>query len=214
MNENLYAEIMSTYILQPMCVLNSKGKVLFANSRMSDVFVYDGIEDSDFFALTGIKTSDLFEEAGTNNFHILERNERQFKLTTKLEGEGDDAKLLVYFFDVTNYESLKDRYNDEKVCVCRINIDNYDELIASTSANNQMGVSTEVDKVIRQWAEKYCGSINKLNNSQYIMYFQYVYMEKLIESKFSILDDVREIETEADFPVSLSMVSVLEEKTL
>ena len=30
-------------------------------------------------------------------------------------------------------------------------------------------------------------------------------MEKLIESKFSILDDVREIETEADFPVSLSI---------
>lgn len=205
MNENLIAELMSSYILQPMCVLNSKGKIIFANSHMTEVFIYEGIEDSDFFALTGIKTADLFEDAGNSGAYILERNGKQFKLVTKLEGEGEDAKLLVYFYDVTNYESLKDRYNDERICVSRINIDNYDELIASTAVNNQMGVSTEVDKIIRNWADKIGGSLNKLNNSQYIMYFEYAQVEKLIENKFAILDDVRQIETEADFPVSLSI---------
>jgi len=214
MNENLFAELMSSYILQPMCVLNRKGKIIFANSHMTDVFIYDGIEDSDFFALTGIKTADLFEEIDSNIVHILERNGKQFKLVTKQVGEEDEAKLLVYFYDVTNYESLKDRYNDEKICVCRINIDNYDELIASTSANNQMGVSTEVDKAIRLWAEKTGGSINKLNQSQYIMYFEYAQAEKLIEGKFVILDDVREIESEADFPVSLSIGIGIGGKTL
>jgi len=205
MNENLIAELMSAYILQPMCVLNRKGKIIFANGHMTEVFIYEGIEDSDFFALTGIKTADLFEDTATSGTHILERNGKQFKLVTKQEGEGEEAKLLVYFYDVTNYESLKDRYNDEKICVSRINIENYDELIASTAANNQMGVSTEVDKIIRNWADKIGGSLNKLNNSQYIMYFEYVQAEKLIESKFAILDDVRQIETEADFPVSLSI---------
>lgn len=214
MNENLFAELMSSYILQPMCVLNRKGKIIFANSHMTDVFIYDDIEDSDFFALTGIKTADLFEEIDSNIVHILERNGKQFKLVTKQVGEEDEAKLLVYFYDVTNYESLKDRYNDEKICVCRINIDNYDELIASTSANNQMGVSTEVDKAIRLWAEKTGGSINKLNQSQYIMYFEYAQAEKLIEGKFAILDDVREIESEADFPVSLSIGIGIGGKTL
>lgn len=214
MNENLIAELMSSYILQPMCVLNRKGKIIFANSHMTEVFIYEGIEDSDFFALTGIKTAELFEDAGNSGAHILDRNGKQFKLVTKVEGEGDDAKLLVYFYDVTNYESLKDRYNDEKICVCRINIDNYDELIASTAANNQMGVSTEVDKTIRTWADKIGGSINKLNNSQYIMYFEYAQAEKLIEGKFAILDDVRLIETEADFPVSLSIGIGIGGKTL
>jgi len=205
MNENLITELMSSYILQPMCVLNRKGKIIFANSHMTEVFIYEGIEDSDFFALTGIKTADLFEDAGNSGAYILERNGKQFKLVTKIEGEGEDAKLLVYFYDVTNYESLKDRYNDERICVSRINIDNYDELIASTAANNQMGVSTEVDKIIRNWADKIGGSLNKLNNSQYIMYFEYAQVEKLIEGKFAVLDDVRQIETEADFPVSLSI---------
>ena len=207
MNGNLFEELMSSYILQPVCVINRKGKIMFANNHMSDVFVYDGIEDADFFALTGIKTADLYEEinSGKKVVHILERNGKQFKLSIKQVEEGEDAKLLVYFFDVTNFENLKARYNSEKICVCRINIDNYDELIASTSANNQMGVSAEVDRLVRQWAEKMNGSINKLNTSQYIIHLESAQVEKIIESKFDILDKVRQVETEADFPVSLSI---------
>ena len=207
MNETKFEALMSSYILQPVCVVNRKGKIVFANQHMDEVFVYAGIEDADFFALTGIKTADLFEEIETNHtqLHILERNGKQFKLVTKMVGEEEEAKLFVYFLDVTNYENLKDRYNNEKICVCKINIDNYDELIASTSANNQMSVPTEVDKLIRQWAQKMNGSINKLSNSQYIMHFESGHVEKMIESKFDILDTVRGFETEADFPVSLSI---------
>ncbi len=207
MDEKLLEELTSSYILQPMCVVNKKGKVCFSNRHMSEVFAYDGIEDADFFVLTGVKTAELFDQlqGGEAVFHVIERNGKQFKLVTRQVEEGDEAKLLVYFFDVTNYESLKDRYNDEKICVCKINIDNYDELIASTAVCNQMGVSTEVDRIIRQWAEKLQGSINKLNNSQYIMYFEHAQAERIIEGKFEILDVVREIESEADFPVSLSI---------
>ena len=37
------------------------------------------------------------------------------------------------------------------------------------------------------------------------MYFQYSYLSKLIESKFDVLDQIRTIETTADFPMSLSI---------
>ena len=119
MNETLFEELMSSYILQPVCVVNRKGKIVFANKHMDEVFVYSGIEDADFFVLTGIKTAELYEEIETNHaqLHILERNGKQFKLATKLTGEGEDAKLFIYFFDITNYENLKDRYNNEKICV-------------------------------------------------------------------------------------------------
>lgn len=205
MSETLFGKLVSSYIPLPMCIVNRNGKVVRSNDHISEVFIYDGIESADFFALTGIKVSELFEEVGTNNYHVLERNGKQFRLMINLEGEGEDANLLVFFDDITNFENLKDRYNNEKVCVARINIDNYDDLIASTSAEKRMLVSTEVDRTVRKWASKCNGSINKLNNVQYIMYFQYSYVEGMIESKFSILDEVRQIETEADFPMSLSI---------
>lgn len=205
MSETLFGKLVSSYIPLPMCIVSRNGKIVRSNDHISEVFIYDGIESADFFALTGIKVSELFQEIGTNNYHVLERNGKQFRLMINPEGEGEDANLLVFFDDITNFENLKDRYNDEKVCVAKINIDNYDDLIASTSAEKRMLVSTEVDRAIRKWAAKCTGSINKLNNFQYIMYFQYSYVEGMVESKFSILDEVRQIETEADFPMSLSI---------
>lgn len=205
MSETLFGKLVSSYIPLPMCIVNRNGKVVRSNDHISEVFIYDGIESADFFALTGIKVSELFSEIGTSNYHVLERNGKQFRLMINLEGEGEDANLLVFFDDITNFENLKDRYNDEKVCVAKINIDNYDDMIASTSAEKRLLVSTEVDRAIRKWAGKCSGSINQLGDDRYIMYFQYSYVDGMVDSRFAILDEVRQIETEADFPMSLSI---------
>lgn len=205
MSETLFGKLISSYIPLPMCIVNSNGKVVRANDHISEVFIYDGIEDSDFFALTGIKVADLYENVDIGKHYMLERNGKQFRLLINKVGEDEEANLLVFFYDVTNFENLKDRYNDEKICVGKINIDNYDELIASTSPEKSMGISADVDKTIRRWAGKINASINKTKDTQYIMYFQNAYVDGMVESKFSILDDVRQIETEADFPMSLSI---------
>ena len=127
MAETAFGKYFSSRIPVPMCIVNKKGKIVCANEHIDKVFIYDGIEDADFFALTGIKISDLYGPADENSYHILERNGRQFRLITNTENDEEDGNLLVFFNDVTNFENLKDRYNDEKVCVCIINIDNYDE---------------------------------------------------------------------------------------
>lgn len=205
MSETQFEKEISSKIPMPVCVVSGKGKIVSANEHISQVFIYSEVEEADFFALTGLKVSELYSDADTDNHAFLERNGRQFKLTVRKENEAEDSNLLIFFYDVTNFENLKDRYNDEKVCVCRIVIDNYDEFAASTLPEMRMKIITAVDTTIRQWAAKINGSINKLNNSQYVMYFQNGYMDEIIESRFSILDDIRRIETEADFPMSLSI---------
>lgn len=214
MPETLFGKEISSRIPLPVCIVNSKGKVVSANEHISDVFIYDGIENADFFALTGVKVSDLYTEADEHKHYFIERNGKQFKLMVNKESEGEDANLLIFFYDITNFESLKDRYNDEKICVCRISIDNYDEFAASTLPEMRMQIIAAADGLIRQWAAKCCGSINKLNNYQYIMYFQNSYLDVMIEDKFSILDEIRQIETEADFPMSLSIGIGMGGKTL
>ncbi len=205
MAETLFGKEISAKIPLPVCIVNQNGKVVSANEHISDVFIYDGIENADFFALTGVKVSDLYKEVEDDKYYFLERNGRQFKLMVSREDDSEESNLLVFFYDITNFENLKDRYNDEKICVCRIIVDNYDEFAASTLPEMRMRITAAADGMIRQWAAKNGGSINKLNNYQYVMYFQNSYLESMIEDKFSILDEIRQIETEADFPMSLSL---------
>ena len=44
-----------------------------------------------------------------------------------------------------------------------------------------------------------------MNDDSYLVAVEQQYLDKVISAKFDILDEVRKLDTEADFPVSLSI---------
>ena len=206
MSDSRLEKIISSYIPMPVCVINRQGKVVRASDKISDVFLYDGIKGADIFALTGIKVGELYGAADTDTHPLLKRNDRVFKLMLqKINPRDEDTDLTIVFNDVTNLEDLKDRYNNEKTCIAKIQVDNYDELTTSTSAELRLSLSGEIDRMIRRWAGKANASVNRVRNNLYVMCFEQQYLEKMESGKFDILDEVRSIETGADFPASLSI---------
>ncbi|MBS5335203.1 MAG: DHH family phosphoesterase [Firmicutes bacterium] len=198
-------DFISSYIPVPVCVINQKGKIICAGEKIGEVFLYDDIVDSDIFALTGIRASELYDAAEEKTHPILKRNEKKFKLICHRVSQDSDGNLAILFDDVTNLEELKAKYNNEKICIAKIQIDNYDELISNTQVEYRISLPNEIDKIIRRWAEKIDASINRMGDDSYLATFEQQYLNNLILSKFDILDEVRSIETAADFPVSLSI---------
>ncbi len=204
-SEKRIEKLLSGYVPLPMCIINQQGKVTRASNKIDEVFKYDGIKDADIFALTGIKHGEFFSEDVNEKFLTLSRNEKVFRIQVGYIGKEEQKRAIIYFYDITNYEKLKNMYNDEHVCMATINVDNYDELTSSTSEEKRLLLSTDIDKAVRQWASRGNASIIRYKENMYFMVFENAYLEKIIETKFSILDDIREIETEADFPVTLSI---------
>ena len=60
MPETLFGKEISSKIPLPLCIVNSKGKVVSANEHIGEVFIYDGIEDADFFALAFVVLHEPF----------------------------------------------------------------------------------------------------------------------------------------------------------
>ncbi len=193
------------FIPLPACLVNAQGKVMGASDRMNEVFIYDELLDSDIFALTGIKIAELYEAAANNTHPLIKRNDKVFRISANKLTENDEDGLAVFFSDVTNLEELKDRYNDEKPCVCKIQLDNYDELIDSTGPVPRLALSSKIDEIIRKWAAKIDASVVRVKGSLYVIWFEQRHLEKIIASKFDLLDEVRDLETGADFPASLSI---------
>ena len=198
----------------PLCLVNSAGKIVCANEKIEDVFFYGNIKDSDLFPLTGIKAKDLFgEKAGTVELPVIDRNGKKFKVISgapfTVESEDGEAKeeevIPLYFHDVTQLEELKAKYDRERICICKINIDNYDLFNDSVSPETGMAITTEVHKMIRKWAQEIEGSVDKTKESQYVIHFHQKFLEGLMSGKFELLDSVRALETSVDFPLSLSM---------
>src|SRR5699024_3773804 len=154
--------------------------------------IYDEIVDSDIFTLTGVKVAELFEAAASEQYPIIKRNDKAFRLVTKLIDEDGEQLLSVLFNDITTFEELKEKYNDEKLCIAKIQVDNYDELIADMTAQERQNLTNAIDRIIRKWAEKANASINEIDDNIYIVTFEQYFLDKLINLKFSILDEVRD----------------------
>ena len=169
------------------------------------MFKYDGIIDGDIFALTGIKLPEIMNAAKEGSALLIKRNDKAFKILTGFIGEGESASVMMCFIDVTSFENLKDLYNDEKPCIALINVDNLEEMTPSGKEENELEVSTEIDKLIRGWADKMGAAISRYKEHMYELLLTHKNYKELVNNKFCILDEVRKIDTNMDFPVTLSI---------
>ena len=214
MSENKQEKILTTCVPIPICVINSQGKVVDANKYIGDVFIYDAIIDADIFALTGIKTADFYAAAENDTHPLIKRNEKIFRIIAYKMDDSETSDIGILFHDVTVLEDLKDRYNNERPCVAKIQIDNEDQLIGSSGTSPNLSLSTEIDKAIRKWAARMNATVTRIKSSSYVVWFEQQHLDRLIANKFDLLDDVRELETGADFPASLSIGIGVGGKTL
>ena len=202
--------LLAYYSPLPMCIVNAQGKVTRASRKIAEVFKYDGIIDQDVYVLTGIKMPELVKAAEEETPLFIKRNEKMFRLgCCFLGGEGDDethegASLILHFTDITDYEELLQKYNDERVYLMLVNVDNFDELTASNDGN-ESGITASIDRLLRDWAAEMKAMIVRYKENLYEVVITNRSYEELVETRFPILDKAREIESNADFPVTLSI---------
>lgn len=202
-------------IPMPACVVDEDGLIIYANKHMNRVILFDDILGSNFFALTGIKREQL--ELNQEDIYI-ERNEKTFKLCSS-QVPNDDC-LIVYFDDQTNAKNYDYEIEQTKPVILFLSIDNYDALTSSITTDSKRAVPTEIDRVVRKWADEYDSPICSVSDDEYVMFTDKKHAQIIIDDKFSVLDLVRQIDTKVDFPVSLSIgmgmsaVSALESRIL
>ena len=188
----------------PTCVVGKDGKVVDANELMGEVIVYSDIVGANFFTLTGIKFDDLRSTIGSDEEITVSRNEKVFKLAIPEEKAGQE-EITVYFVEITKREKYRKLYEDSRPVVVLVTIDNYDELLSSIETESRMTVPAEVDRTVRRWADEYDAPILSTDEDSYVILTDSRTTRQMIEDDFSVLDEVRQIESKADFPISLSI---------
>ena len=201
----------------PACTVGPDGLVSAANPLIKNVFVYEDITGYNFFTLTGIKREQLMN--ANHEEMILERNDKMFKLWIN-EGAEIDKEIVVFFDEATARESFKSRLESGRAAIAYINIDNYDELIASAPEDYRRVIPAQIDVLVRKWGDSFESPVISTGDDRYVMYTSQGRLEKMIEENFSVLDEVRKIESQIDFPASISIgvglssVSLLESTEL
>lgn len=186
----------------PALVVGNDSIIKTANHLMKNVIVYEDIEGANFFALTGIRREVLMKVNDEETF--ITRNDRTFKL--RINEDADIEEDIVILFDeITEKEILKRRLESDKTVMIFINIDNYDALISSSTEDSRRIVPSQIEGIVRKWGDSFDSPILNIDDDRYIMYTNHGNLDRMLEENFSVLDEVRKIEGQIDFPVSISI---------
>ena len=186
----------------PTCTVNPDGIISAANSLMKNVFVYDDIVGTNFFTMTGFKRDQLMK--ANQEEKILERSGKVFKLWVN-EDAKEDEDIAVFFDEATIRETFKNKLENERAAIVYINIDNYDELIASSPEDLRRLIPAQIDGLLRKWGDSFESPVISTWEDRYVMYTTSGQLNRMIEENFSILDEVRNLESKIDFPASISL---------
>ena len=140
--------------------------------------------------------------------------ERTFRVTA-FRCHSDDRDVYVTVWDeLTELHALEARRKAEQTLVAYITIDNLEELMQFVQGNYR-SVASQVNTVLEEWCASVGGVLNEYSRDKYMFFYRASHFKTFSESKFSVLDRVREIRVgESNTPVTISIGTALMDGTL
>lgn len=113
--------------------------------------------------------------------------------------------MTLYFVDTTEFVTLRGQFDSTRPVVSIISIDNYEELTKNAPDSEKSAVLAEVDKKIGEWAGGSRALLRKYDRDKYIFVLEESELQKLTDGKFTVLDEVRTIQSRDGITATLSI---------
>ena len=113
----------------------------------------------------------------------------------------DENLYVVYFNDISGNKNIE----NTKESIMLIEVDNLSEVLENTMESDRPMLVAEVEKTINAYAQRLKAMITKYESNKYVLSVQDKYIDEEINNKFSILDEVSNIDRGNKFEVTLSI---------
>ncbi len=198
----------------PLIVIDTNGNIIWKSSNFIKEFANVDIKVTLNDVIKELKIN-VEKDKDTNNISICESmqiGEKNYKIIaeyTKIRERehknSSEYMTTIYFLDETNHIKLLQEYNNSRTCIGIIVLDNYEELMQRTTEEEKLKITSDAEKSIYAWVNKYNGLLIKSERDSYVCIFDQYHLEKIKEDKFEILDEIKEIKTNDNIQLTLSI---------
>ena len=119
--------------------------------------------------------------------------------------DTNNALIAMYLFDETEIIALKKENKEQRLVVGLLYIDNYDEALDSIDEVRRSLLTALVDRKINKYMQNIDAVIKKLEKDKFIFVFKQKYLSVLQNTKFSILEEVRNVNIGNEMSVTISI---------
>ncbi len=184
----------------PIVLFDSYGTVLWCNTAMRELLTE---------AVNPISRNvlDVFGpgiDLNADEQHPFVFGDHIFTLESFTLSDTDDGIYMISFSDITALCEYKEKYNNERTAVAYITIDNVEDVLQYVHEKFSDAVS-KVDEKLKAWADSIDGILKSYDSDKYIMLFDSVHLDALINDRFAILDEIRDTRVGDGVSVTVSI---------
>ncbi len=136
---------------------------------------------------------------------VADRRYRVYGTSFRGDDPDSTAMGMLYLSDLTELYLVRDEYIRSRPVVSIILIDNYEELIKNLTESAISNLNARINDVITTWAEDYHGLFRRLERNRFLLVLEKQDLDKAIEGKFSLLEDIHQVENPAGLQASISL---------
>ncbi|MDE5885724.1 MAG: DHH family phosphoesterase [Oscillospiraceae bacterium] len=170
-----------------ICVLDHADILLHCNQFFEQQIMFD----QDFFGKKLPECIPMDPELPEQDIHWQER----YYHVTSVSYEDPEKNCYTAFLwsDRTELEQLRQDYDNSRMCVLVIVIDNYEDLIQNAKESEKLEISAAIEKLLEAFISRTNGILKRLKNDRFIAILEEQHIQQCILEKFRILDDARKI---------------------
>lgn len=192
----------------PIVIVETDGTIQWYNQEFADICEPDelhGINIQEIFP--SIRIVDFIDDDSVTK--PFSYNGRDFMLMgkkTSTEYESVEYELIsISFADISDVTRLRNQLDEKQTVVCTAIIDNYDEVLRETPTSNHGVLIGDVERCIGLWVERGDGFYRRYERDKFIILFESAKFNLLLAEKFSVLNEIKEIDQQNKIPVTLSI---------
>ncbi len=136
---------------------------------------------------------------------ISGRRYRLYGATVRADDPDNTALGMLYLSDLTELYQVRDEYVRSRPVVSIILVDNYEELTKNLPEGAISSMNAQINDIISSWTEDYHGLLRKLERNRFLFVFEKRDLGRIVDAKFSILEDIHRVENPTGLEASLSI---------
>lgn len=107
--------------------------------------------------------------------------------------------------DVSYYAAIKEQYEDSRIVLGQLFLDNYDEVTKVMNDKDLSNLDNFITNTLSDWAREFEIFLKRVDDDHFFILAYTGALKKLEEEKFKILDVIRERTSKRNSPLTLSV---------
>ena len=133
------------------------------------------------------------------------RRYRVYGTMVRADDPGNTVLGMLYFSDLTELYQVRDEYVRSRPVVSIILVDNYEELTKNLTEGAISTLNAKINDAISKWTEDFHGLLRKLERNRFLLVFEKRDLNRAVEEKFSLLEEIHHVENPSGLAASISI---------